>query len=189
MYNKKVTSVSSLSATKLLFLCGAVLLLAFVSPAIAEENDDSENADNSTELFGNCQPGLIIPVWEPQEDLSSGDRVARAIVYFVGMVYLFIGVSIVSDRFMGSIEMITSQEKEVTVKKANGDTQIIVVQVWNETVANLTLMALGSSAPEILLSVIEIYASLYLCPPTVVWRQQGPYRSFLVNQNYCFDWP
>lgn len=27
--------------------------------------------------------------------------------------------------------------------------------VWNETVANLTLMALGSSAPEILLSVIQ----------------------------------
>jgi solute carrier family 8 (sodium/calcium exchanger) len=30
------------------------------------------------------------------------------------------------------------------------------VTVWNATVANLTLMALGSSAPEILLSVIEI---------------------------------
>jgi solute carrier family 8 (sodium/calcium exchanger) len=28
--------------------------------------------------------------------------------------------------------------------------------VWNDTVANLTLMALGSSAPEILLSVIEL---------------------------------
>ena len=29
------------------------------------------------------------------------------------------------------------------------------VLVWNETVANLTLMALGSSAPEILLAIIE----------------------------------
>ncbi|KAI8797521.1 sodium/calcium exchanger 1, partial [Biomphalaria glabrata] len=28
--------------------------------------------------------------------------------------------------------------------------------VWNDTVANLSLMALGTSAPEILLSVIEI---------------------------------
>jgi solute carrier family 8 (sodium/calcium exchanger) len=27
--------------------------------------------------------------------------------------------------------------------------------LWNPTVANLTLMALGSSAPEILLNVIE----------------------------------
>jgi len=32
----------------------------------------------------------------------------------------------------------------------------MTVMVWNETVANLTLMALGSSAPEILLSIIEI---------------------------------
>jgi len=31
---------------------------------------------------------------------------------------------------------------------------LIETPVWNETVANLTLMALGSSAPEILLSVI-----------------------------------
>ena len=36
--------------------------------------------------------------------------------------------------------------------------QAVVVKVWNETVANLTLMALGSSAPEIMLSVIEIWA-------------------------------
>ena len=33
-------------------------------------------------------------------------------------------------------------------------------QVWNDTVANLTLMALGSSAPEILLSIIELIGPL-----------------------------
>lgn len=35
---------------------------------------------------------------------------------------------------------------------------------WNATVANLTLMALGSSAPEILLSVIETVSKLGDCP-------------------------
>lgn len=35
---------------------------------------------------------------------------------------------------------------------------------WNATVANLTLMALGSSAPEILLSVIETVKNLGGCP-------------------------
>ena len=30
------------------------------------------------------------------------------------------------------------------------------IKVWNKTVANLTLMALGSSAPEILMSAIDI---------------------------------
>ena len=34
------------------------------------------------------------------------------------------------------------------------------VLIWNETVANLTLMALGSSAPEILLAVVEAVTSL-----------------------------
>lgn len=142
-------------------------------PTEAAENDtDDDGVKYGADGWKICKDGLLIPMWNPQENLSAGDRVARAIVYFVAMIYLFIGVSIVADRFMGSIEMITSQEKEVTVKKPNGETQIIVVQVWNETVANLTLMALGSSAPEILLSVIEIYANKFesgdLGPGTIV---------------------
>lgn len=36
--------------------------------------------------------------------------------------------------------------------------------MWNATVANLTLMALGSSAPEILLAVIETATKLGQCP-------------------------
>jgi Ca2+/Na+ antiporter len=36
--------------------------------------------------------------------------------------------------------------------------------VWNATVANLSLMALGSSAPEILLAVIETVSTLGECP-------------------------
>ena len=47
------------------------------------------------------------------------------------------------------------------------------VPVWNPTVANLTLMALGSSAPEILLNVIETIQTLgdtagELGPSTIV---------------------
>jgi hypothetical protein len=33
-------------------------------------------------------------------------------------------------------------------------------KVWNDTIANLSLMALGSSAPEILLSVIGVVTAL-----------------------------
>jgi hypothetical protein len=51
-----------------------------------------------------------------------------------------------ADRFMDSIETITSQEKEVLVKdKETGKNKIVMAKVWNKTVANLTLMALGSS--------------------------------------------
>ncbi|KAJ8309550.1 hypothetical protein KUTeg_014424 [Tegillarca granosa] len=103
-----------------------------------------------------CKPGLVLPVWQPQGNLSVGDKVARATVYFVSLVYMFLGVSIVSDRFMASIEVITSKEKEVLIRRSDGSTTTVNVRIWNETVSNLTLMALGSSAPEILLSVIEI---------------------------------
>merc|ERR1719381_28453 len=105
--------------------------------------------------------------------MSLGDRFGRGLLYAVLMVYLFIGVAIASDKFMESIEMITAQEKEVSVKdRRTGKTQVIIVKVWNETVANLTLMALGSSAPEIMLSVIEIWAKSFkagdLGPGTIV---------------------
>uniref|UniRef100_A0AAX7TK74 Calx-beta domain-containing protein n=1 Tax=Astatotilapia calliptera TaxID=8154 RepID=A0AAX7TK74_ASTCA len=98
---------------------------------------------------------VVLPVWNPQNP-SVGDKVARAIVYFVALIYMFLGMSIIADRFMSSIEVITSQEKEITIKKSNGETTTATVRIWNETVSNLTLMALGSSAPEILLSVIEV---------------------------------
>ncbi|XP_059219405.1 sodium/calcium exchanger 1 isoform X3 [Stomoxys calcitrans] len=146
------------------------------SPASVETTSEAALENVSVALAqgseGLCTEGLVVPIWMPQTNLSTGDRVARGLCYFFAMIYLFIGVSIVSDRFMGAIEVITSKEKEVVIKKKNGEKQIVVVRVWNETVANLTLMALGSSAPEILLSVIEMFAKNFeagdLGPGTIV---------------------
>ena len=145
--------------------------------AIGEAADKKAEANATEEEGGmkgvNCGDGLVVPIWRPFDNLSAGDRFGRGLLYALLMVYLFIGVSIVSDKFMESIEMITAQEKEVTVKDPKtGKSQIIIVKVWNETVANLTLMALGSSAPEILLSVVEIFAKNFeagdLGPGTIV---------------------
>ncbi|ETN82216.1 Calx-beta domain protein [Necator americanus] len=73
---------------------------------------------------------------------------------------------------MAAIEVITSQEREMKMKKITGEPYTILIRVWNETVSNLTLMALGSSAPEILLSVIEIFGNNFeagdLGPSTIV---------------------
>lgn len=151
----------------------------YFAAAASTEASMDDPIDNTTVIIGrlhddgaNCQEGLMLPVWLPQDHLTWGDRMSRGSIYFFVMLYLFIGVSIVSDRFMAAIEVITSKEKEVKVRKANGETQIVVVRVWNETVANLTLMALGSSAPEILLSIIEIVAKNFnageLGPGTIV---------------------
>ena len=57
--------------------------------------------------------------------MSMGDRFGRGLLYGTLMIYLFIGVAIVSDKFMESIEMITAQEKEVQIKDPRtGKTQV-----------------------------------------------------------------
>eukprot|EP00928_Gymnodinium_smaydae_P080653 TRINITY_DN64309_c0_g1_i1.p1 TRINITY_DN64309_c0_g1~~TRINITY_DN64309_c0_g1_i1.p1 ORF type:complete len:834 (+),score=198.48 TRINITY_DN64309_c0_g1_i1:171-2672(+) len=96
------------------------------------------------------QVGVLLPLFPGEE---SWPNVLRCILYLMGLGYIFLGVAIISDVFMAAIEKITSLKKTV-VSKATG--RSITITVWNGTVANLTLMALGSSAPEILLSVIEI---------------------------------
>ncbi|XP_078490149.1 sodium/calcium exchanger 3 isoform X1 [Ciona intestinalis] len=121
-----------------------------------------------------CQPGVMLPLWPPAQitQITTADTVGRAIVYLVALIYLFLGVSIIADRFMASIEVITSKEKVVVYRKPNGEEATTTVRIWNETVSNLTLMALGSSAPEIMLSVIEIIGKGFeagdLGPSTIV---------------------
>jgi solute carrier family 8 (sodium/calcium exchanger) len=95
------------------------------------------------------------------------------VVYLIFLLYLFLGISIVADIFMEAIEVITSKTTQVDVVDEQGNHYKYEVPVWNPTIANLTLMALGSSAPEILLSVIETLNTLgkpagELGPSTIV---------------------
>ncbi|XP_069015372.1 sodium/calcium exchanger 1-like isoform X2 [Embiotoca jacksoni] len=160
------SSSSSSSASLLVFLLSVLVLLSCPGSVHAGSSDK-----NCSALGDPCQEGVVLPVWNPQNP-SVGDKVARAIVYFVALIYMFLGMSIIADRFMSSIEVITSQEKEITIKRPNGETTTATVRIWNETVSNLTLMALGSSAPEILLSVIEVcghgFEAGSLGPSTIV---------------------
>uniref|UniRef100_A0A8C5PGY0 Solute carrier family 8 member A3 n=1 Tax=Leptobrachium leishanense TaxID=445787 RepID=A0A8C5PGY0_9ANUR len=142
-----------------------------VNAAATTGHPPSAVKNNTCSGSFDCKEGVILPIWYP-ENPSLGDKIARVIVYFVAMIYMFLGVSIIADRFMASIEVITSQEREITIKKPNGETSTTTIRVWNETVSNLTLMALGSSAPEILLSLIEVcghgFVAGELGPSTIV---------------------
>jgi len=95
----------------------------------------------------------------------------QMLIFTAFLLWSFVGVAIVADIFMVAIEVITSEEKE-TMVTINGEEKRVFVTVWNSTVANLTLMALGSSAPEILLSVIEVFSTGFyageLGPSTIV---------------------
>ncbi|KAM3721633.1 Sodium/calcium exchanger [Dirofilaria immitis] len=120
-----------------------------------------------------CKDGIIIP--------ASFTSLSNQILYFFASLYCFLGIAIVADAFMCSIEKITSSTRTVKLKHSRrnsltyetaGSEEGVEIRAWNPTVANLTLMALGSSAPEILLSVIEISANHFrsgdLGPGTIV---------------------
>jgi len=81
-------------------------------------------------------------------------------------------MGLICDQFMSAIEEITSVEKVVWRVVRDGAKHKFHVKVWNPTIANLTLMALGSSAPEILLSSTELIGRKYfagsLGPSTIV---------------------
>jgi solute carrier family 8 (sodium/calcium exchanger) len=103
-----------------------------------------------------CSGGMFLPfvpgefMWGPE---------AHALIFFLMMGFSFLGIAIIADVFMAAIEVITSKTNKVTVV-VDGVTKEKEVKVWNDTIANLTLMALGSSAPEILLSVLETIGML-----------------------------
>jgi len=104
-----------------------------------------------------CSDGLTLPFFLGEDSWSHGFRAA---LYLIALLWCFLGIAIIADEFMAAIEVITSKEKLVSYKLPNGKPEVARVLVWNETVANLTLMALGSSAPEILLAVIETVSRL-----------------------------
>eukprot|EP00927_Polykrikos_kofoidii_P078331 TRINITY_DN75165_c0_g1_i1.p1 TRINITY_DN75165_c0_g1~~TRINITY_DN75165_c0_g1_i1.p1 ORF type:complete len:834 (+),score=168.17 TRINITY_DN75165_c0_g1_i1:87-2588(+) len=95
--------------------------------------------------------GVFFPLggeWE-----RNWDSWVKIILYGFALGYGFAGVNIGSDVFMNAIETITSKKVCKWDAKLNRHR---TVKLWNDTVANLTLMALGSSAPEIMLSLIEV---------------------------------
>jgi solute carrier family 8 (sodium/calcium exchanger) len=124
-------------------------------------NNASIDRDPDSGSFQGCEA----PASDPQGGL--------AVVYLVFLLWTFMGVGIIADVFMEAIAVITSKSQLVEKKDtATGEVEQTELMAWNATVANLTLMALGSSAPEILLSVIEIFSNEFMSgdlgPSTIV---------------------
>ena len=108
--------------------------------------------------------------WVQQQALPRTPLIC--IVWVLILAWIFLGVAMGADVFMGGIEMITSKEVTKTIVTRSGKTKTFHMRFWNETVANLTLMALGSSAPEILINVLEVLLDNFyagaLGPSTIV---------------------
>lgn len=110
--------------------------------------------------------GVIMPFGEYEHKWDNGLRIC---IYLVFLLWCFFGVMVVSDVFMSAIEKITSTKR----RRFNAETnRYQTLLIWNPTIANLSLVALGSSAPEILLNVVEILKEDFfagsLGPSTIV---------------------
>merc|ERR1711988_1835219 len=132
-------------------------------------HDDETNAGGGRRLLAasdtkECNGDTLLPLIPHENTWTIG---VRAPIYLFALCYFFLGVAISADVFMSSIEVITSKTRTVMVRG-----QEVEIEIWNDTVANLTLMALGSSAPEILLAVVETCALKFeagdLGPGTIV---------------------
>ena len=67
--------------------------------------------------------GLFFPSSEGEQEWSVP---LRATLYFIGMVWCFLGVAIIADLFMAAIDQVTSATK--IIKKADGKRRVF--KVW-----------------------------------------------------------
>jgi hypothetical protein len=88
----------------------------------------------------------------------------NAVVYGLALTWCFFGIAIISQTIMETFEEITSLQRQVLRQERDNQMQKVPTLVWNATVASLTLTALGVSAPEIMLALVEAVLSLDRTP-------------------------
>ncbi|XVE77609.1 hypothetical protein DITRI_Ditri13aG0076900 [Diplodiscus trichospermus] len=80
----------------------------------------------------------------------------RAFLYFLGLAYCFIGLSAITARFFRSMENVVKHTR--TVVEIDPDTNSEIIRqkkVWNYAIADITLLAFGTSFPQISLATID----------------------------------
>lgn len=102
-----------------------------------ESSLQSESMNCLSATKTRCSSGILLPAWEPSDNISYNDSVLRSTVYFLCLLYMFLGVSIIADKFMTSIEVITSKEKQLVIKR-KGIKQVRVFKM-NESLLSLSI--------------------------------------------------
>ncbi|KAI7744567.1 hypothetical protein M8C21_012841 [Ambrosia artemisiifolia] len=90
-----------------------------------------------------------------QAEVTLGDGF-RTFLYFVALAYCFIGLSAITARFFRSMEHVVQHTRTVTVvDPVSGLETVKHDKVWNFTVADISLLAFGTSFPQISLATID----------------------------------
>jgi magnesium/proton exchanger len=81
---------------------------------------------------------------------------ARAFIYTIALAYSFIGLSVITARFFKAMENIMKQSREVVTIDPHLNKPVVKHEkVWNYTIADITLLAFGTSFPQISLATID----------------------------------
>lgn len=107
-------------------------------------------ASRHTYMAEKCQSYLIV---HGEAALGNG---FRAFLYLLGLAYCFIGLSAITARFFRSMENVVKQTRKVV--EIDPQTKSVLIKeekVWNYTIADITLLAFGTSFPQISLAIID----------------------------------
>ncbi|KAL0371461.1 UNVERIFIED_CONTAM: Magnesium/proton exchanger [Sesamum angustifolium] len=104
---------------------------------------------------GTCQLYLL---FHDETELGNG---FRGFLYFVALAYCFIGLSAITARFFRSMENVVKHTRTVEEIDPCTNTKIVKhIKVWNYTIADITLLAFGTSFPQISLATIDAIRNL-----------------------------
>lgn len=130
---------------------------------------DSTNGHSNILRHEKCDAYLLIQL---ETVLGEG---FRTFLYFLGLAYCFIGLSAITARFFRSMESVVKHSRAVeTIDPLTKKKIVKNEKVWNYTIADITLLAFGTSFPQISLATIDAIrnvGSLYaggLGPGTLV---------------------
>ncbi|CAH8320689.1 unnamed protein product [Eruca vesicaria subsp. sativa] len=92
---------------------------------------------------------------------SSLSDASRAVLYFLGLAYCFIGLSAITARFFKSMENVVKHSRKVVSVDPVTKAQVITYKkVWNFTIADISLLAFGTSFPQISLATIDAFRNM-----------------------------
>lgn len=93
-------------------------------------------------------------------ETSLGDGF-RTFIYITALAYCFIGLSAITARFFRSMESVVKHTREVVEIDPSAGAKISRHEkVWNYTIADITLLAFGTSFPQISLATIDAIRNL-----------------------------
>jgi magnesium/proton exchanger len=103
-----------------------------------------------------CQAAYLL--YHGETLLSSG---VRASLYTVALAYCFIGLSVITARFFKSMEQIMKHSREVVSVDPHMNAPVVKREkVWNFVIADIALLAFGTSFPQISLATIDAIRNL-----------------------------